>query len=138
MKFDDLDLKILEELKNNSKLTFKEIGEKLHLTGQAVGSRVTKLIDNEIIENFTININKNKLGFSNISYIKIYMNDNFHEKIKMLINNHSEITEAYKISSDCCYLLKIETSNSDSLNSILDKITSFANYQVSMVLDKIK
>lgn len=138
MKFDEIDLAILSELKENSKLTFKEIGEKLHLTGQAVGTRVTKLIDSGIIEKFTIDINKENIGINNISYIKIYMNSNNHEKVKMLINKYSEVTECYKISSDCCYLLKVESSDNNFLNKLLDEITKFANYQVSMVLNKIK
>ncbi|WP_297632268.1 AsnC family transcriptional regulator [uncultured Clostridium sp.] len=138
MKLDDLDIAILKELKLNSKLTFKEIGERLHLTGQAVGNRVNKLIENNIIENFTININENYLGFKNTSYVRIYMKDNSHDKILNLINDHNEIVEAYKTGSDCCYVLKIENDSNHTLTALLDKILPFANYQISMVLEKIK
>lgn len=138
MKLDDLDIAILKELKANSKLTFKEIGAKLHLTGQAVGNRVTKLLENNVIENFTININENYLGLKNISYVRIYMKDNSHDKVLKLINEHDEIVEAYKTGSDCCYVLKIENESNQSLTSLLDKILPFANYQISMVLDRLK
>ena len=138
MKLDDLDIAILKELKSNSKLTFKEIGEKLHLTGQAVGNRVNKLLENNVIENFTININENYLGVKNTSYVRIYMKDNSHDKILNLINKHDEIVEAYKTGSDCCYVLKIENESNRSLTLLLDEILPFANYQISMVLDRIK
>ncbi|MGL5417790.1 MAG: Lrp/AsnC family transcriptional regulator [Clostridium sp.] len=138
MKLDDLDILILKELNENSKLTFKEIGEKLHLTGQAVGNRVNKLIDNTIIQNFTININKEEIGLSNISYIRIYMKDNSHEKALRLINSYDEITEAYRIGSDCCYLLKLEAETNTILNKVLDEILPFANYETSIVLNRIK
>ena len=138
MKLDELDIAILKELKANSKLTFKEIGAKLHLTGQAVGNRVTKLLENNVIENFTININENYLGLKNVSYVRIYMKDNSHDNVLNLINEHDEIVEAYKTGSDCCYVLKIENESNQSLTPLLDKILPFANYQISMVLDRLK
>lgn len=138
MKIDEIDLCILKELKNDSKLTFKDIGEKLHMTGQAVGTRVNKLVDDGVIEKFTINVNNYKVGINNISFVKIYMNNYDHSNIMLVIKKYDEITEAFKISADCCYLLKIETKDNSSLNSILDEISTFANYQVSVCLDKIK
>lgn len=40
---DIIDEQILAILKHNSKLSNKEIGEMVHLTGQAVGNRILKL-----------------------------------------------------------------------------------------------
>jgi len=71
MKIDHVDLEIIKVLKENSKLSLKEVGDKIHLTGQAVGARINKLIDSEIIENFTININKEKMGIKTTALIKI-------------------------------------------------------------------
>ena len=41
----------------------KELGEKVHLTGPAV-SAVTKLEESGVIENYTVKLNMEKLGFS--------------------------------------------------------------------------
>ncbi len=46
---DQTDLSILKELSKNSRITMKELGEKVHLTGQAAASRVLKLEDAGII-----------------------------------------------------------------------------------------
>ena len=40
---DQTDINIIEELSKNSRITMKELGEKVHLTGPAVSARVTKL-----------------------------------------------------------------------------------------------
>lgn len=37
---DQTDMDILKELSKNSRLTMKALGEKVHLTGQAVANRV--------------------------------------------------------------------------------------------------
>ncbi len=138
MKIDNLDLEIIRILSENSKLTFKEIGERVHLTGQAIGARINKLVEEGIIENFTININKEKLGIGITALIKIYMSTYDHSKIKSLIQDTEEIVEAFRVSSDGCYFLKVETSSNEFLNNLLDKINEFANYQLSLSISKLK
>ncbi|WP_302538171.1 AsnC family transcriptional regulator [Clostridium saudiense] len=40
---DNTDRLILKELVKNSRITMKELGDRVHLTGQAVANRVMKL-----------------------------------------------------------------------------------------------
>jgi Lrp/AsnC family leucine-responsive transcriptional regulator len=49
MKTDELDQKIISELKNNSKISMKNLGAKVNLTGQAATNRVKKLEDDNVI-----------------------------------------------------------------------------------------
>lgn len=138
MNIDKTDLDIIKILETNSKLSFKEIGEKVHMTGQAVGFRVNKLIEEGIIQSFTIKTDKAKLGFSITAFIKVYMNTANHSTILNIIEKYDEIVEAFRISSDCCYILKIEALNTDFINSLIEEISPFANYQISLSLSKIK
>lgn len=138
MKIDQVDYQIIRILEENSKLTYKEIGEKIHMTGQAVGIRVNKLIDDGIIESFTIKINKEKVGVTITAFIKVYMKKVDHRRIQKLIEDTQEITEAYRVSADCCYILKMETTDKEYLNNLLDRISEFATYQLSLSIDKIK
>ncbi|MEW8987666.1 MAG: winged helix-turn-helix transcriptional regulator, partial [Bacillus sp. (in: firmicutes)] len=69
---DSTDLKMIEELTLNSRITMKELGEKVHLTGQAASSRVAKLEDLGIIEGYTIKVNQMKLGYSVHAIIHIF------------------------------------------------------------------
>lgn len=59
---DNTDRLILKELLNNSRITMRELGERVHLSGQAAANRVMKLEDNGIIDGYTINLNREKLG----------------------------------------------------------------------------
>ncbi|MER2122401.1 MAG: winged helix-turn-helix transcriptional regulator, partial [Solibacillus sp.] len=45
---DNTDKRILEELSKNGRIKMKELGEKVHLTGQAASARVLKLEDEGI------------------------------------------------------------------------------------------
>lgn len=45
IELDPIDLKIIELLKQDSRLSHKEIGQRVHRTGQAVGARIAQLMD---------------------------------------------------------------------------------------------
>lgn len=138
INIDEIDIKIIEMLKEDSKMPFKEIGDCIHLTGQAVGNRVNKLIDEGIIKNYTININDELLGNNIIALIKIYMQTSSHAMFKEIINRNDEIVEAHKVSADACYFIKVVTNDMKKLNIILDSISRFATYQLSLSIDRIK
>lgn len=135
---DDIDNLILEILKRNSRETNRNIGLLTHMSGQAVGIRINKMIEDGIIQNYTVKIDKSLLGIDIVAIIKIFMTTHSHEKFLKLISTETEITEAHKVSSDACYILKIETNNVNSLNILLDKISFFGNYQVSLSTKQIK
>ena len=138
MNIDAIDMEILRILQEDSRLSFREIGEKTHLTGQAIGMRVTKMTEEQLIRKFTIEVDKAKLGINLIAMIKIYMKTKDHHKVKRLIAYHDEITEARKISGDGCYFIKVETGSNEKLNEILDEINEVGTYQLSLSIDELK
>ncbi|HFG7468189.1 TPA: Lrp/AsnC family transcriptional regulator, partial [Acinetobacter baumannii] len=50
IELDPIDLKIIALLKQDSRLTNKEIGQRVHRTGQAVGARIAQLMDAGVIK----------------------------------------------------------------------------------------
>lgn len=138
MNLDSTDLKILDLLRLNSKTTWKEIGETIHMTGQSVGYRIRKMEDSGIIKNYTIDINYEKTDKSNVSFVTVYMNSSKHELFRQFVQKEDRVLEAYKISGDGCYMLKVNCQDPKELNELLEKILSHGNFKVSISLDRIK
>ncbi|MEE9410907.1 MAG: winged helix-turn-helix transcriptional regulator, partial [Candidatus Heimdallarchaeota archaeon] len=69
---DKKDLIILEELLKNSRISYSKLAKIVKLTVPAVKSRIDKLIQTGIIDNFSIDINYDLLtdGKQNILMIK--------------------------------------------------------------------
>lgn len=59
---DSTDRKILKILGDNSRLSFKQLGEMIHTSDVTAKSRVEKLIASGIITRFTINVDSSKFG----------------------------------------------------------------------------
>ncbi|MCX8656436.1 MULTISPECIES: Lrp/AsnC family transcriptional regulator [unclassified Gilliamella] len=83
---DKKDQKILKVLRNNSRQSWREIGEKVFLSSQAVGQRVQDRLNKHIIEKFTIKEQKRHLQF-----ITIYMDTNQFASFENLVKYFNEL-----------------------------------------------
>lgn len=134
---DSTDMRILDELSNNSRITMKELGAKVHLTGQAASERVTKLEDNGVVEGYTIKVNQGKLGCHVHAFITIMTQSISHQPYILFIKTQEQyIINNYKISGDGCYLLECRFPSNEILDKFLEDLNEHANYKLSIVINK--
>lgn len=134
---DQTDLLILAELSKNSRITMKQLGEKVHLTGQATSARVAKLEDSGIIEGYTININQVKMGYGIHAMISIITQSTFHDPYLTFIKSQEEyVINNYKISGDSCYLLECKFPSNKELDEFLTSLNKHVNYKLSIIINK--
>jgi len=134
---DSTDLRIIDELYKNSRMTMKELGEKVHLTGQATSSRVAKLEDSGVIEGYTIHVNQVKLGRPVHAFMNIYTKSPYHEPFLAFLDTQQPfIGNNFKISGDGCYLLECRFPSNEVLDQFLVDLNKHANYKLSIVISK--
>ncbi|WP_080145539.1 Lrp/AsnC family transcriptional regulator [Marinilactibacillus piezotolerans] len=132
---DETDRLILKELKKNGRIRMKELGEKVHLTGQAASDRVARLEQKGIIKGYTVEIDQNKLNKSVFAFITITMRNKDHRTFFTLLEDEEETVEKYyKISGDGCYMLQARFTNIEELDDFLTKIDQHATYKVVLVI----
>lgn len=138
MELDKVDFQILRLLSENSRIQWKDLGEQIHMTGQAVGIRIKKLEDKGIIKAYTLIVDEMKLGFSYTAFIIIYMKSNNHDTFKQFVNDQNEVIEVHRVSGEGCYHLKVKVDLQETLNTFLDKILEFGNYKLYLSINEIK
>lgn len=138
MELDNIDLKILHSLSENSRIQWKELGKEIHMTGQAVGNRIKKLEENGIIKAYTLALNDLKLGMNYTAFVIIYMKTAQHELFIQYINSQKEVIEAHRVSGAGCYHLKIKIDSQKKLNNILNEILEYGNYQLYLSVNEVK
>lgn len=125
---DNIDQTIINYLKSDSRLTHKKIGEMIHMTGQAVGARINKLIDSGIIQNYTICIKHDQQQF-----IRVFMDNNNYHAFEYVINSYPEISHFYKVSGQACYMV-VSHFSSDSLKHFVATISEWGRYTIETVV----
>jgi Lrp/AsnC family leucine-responsive transcriptional regulator len=134
---DKTDMDILDELSKNSRITMKELGEKVHLTGPATSARVAKLEDSGVIEGYTIKVNHVKLGFYIHAFLTIITQSTNHQPYLSFIKTQEQyLVRNYKISGDGCYLLECKFPTNELMNNFLEGLNEHANYKLTIVIKK--
>ena len=62
MELNETDFKIIALLKEDSRVSYTDLGKKLELSDVAVKKRIDKLVSQGVIKNFSINIDNEKIG----------------------------------------------------------------------------
>lgn len=134
---DHTDLQILDELSRNSRISMKELGEKIHLSGPAASARVEKLENNGIIEGYTINLNQVKMGYYVHALINIFTKSTYHQPyLSFLKTQEQYVINNYKISGDSCYILECKFPSNENLDEFLVKLNEHVNYKLSIIINK--
>lgn len=130
IKMDLIDLKILEELKNNSRMSYNEISERIEKTEATVRRRVQKLKDAGIIKRFTIDYeidSKPKVSAT----IKIEPDFKDIKRILSELRNIEEINVIWRLSGDCGLLMKVDIPSIEQFNPLIeDKISRIQGIKI--------
>lgn len=77
---DNIDLKILDALQDNGRVSYIELGNLVGLTRQAVARRVNNLLAAGYIKRFTVDLDHNRLSRPIVAYVDIIFQSPFTEE----------------------------------------------------------
>ncbi|WP_164914382.1 Lrp/AsnC family transcriptional regulator [Aminipila luticellarii] len=119
---DEIDVRILELLQENSRKPLSEISAEVHLSIPAVSERLKKLENSGAIKSYTAILNPDSFGKALFAYCFTVLKNKDPEKelkFKRFIENEPDILECYCLTGEYEYLLKIRTDSTSSLESLL-------------------
>ena len=119
---DLIDFAILDELKKNGRQSASKISKKVSLSITAAAERIRKLEKAEIIQQYTIKINRDKIGKRLLSFI--FVNIERTENIDIFRNmiiQHCCVLECHHVAGTYDYLLKVITEDTQALEFFLSK-----------------
>lgn len=135
---DDTDRAIIALLAENSRRQWKEIGAKVHLTGQAVAARVQALEDAGLITGYTVKTDAAKLGRPLRAFITVFMTSANHTAFRQFVAGEPAITTVHRIGGEGCYWLQADLADHNDLDTLLEKILRHGNYRLQLSISPIK
>jgi len=144
-KLDEIDVKILALLQENSRLTNKELAAAIHLSPTPTFERVKRLEREGYIEKYIAVLNPEKLNRGFIVFCYLSMKQHTFEnsqRIMDAVQRIPEIVECYNISGDYDFLLKIYVADMKTYQQfvlrILGDIDCIGSLNSSFVLGEVK
>jgi len=138
---DVIDLKIVEELKEDSRISFNEISQKIGKTEATVRRRVKKLVDEGVIKKFTIEYNINSKPKTRAT-VKVEPDFKEIKRILSELRKIEEISNIWRLSGDCGLFMMIEIDSIEQFNPLIeDKISQIEGLKIAetcFITDVIK
>lgn len=95
---DDIDRKILKMLLANSRISYVDMGKELGLSRVAVRERVKNLQEQEIIDDFTITLNLEKMGKKVSAFFNIEVEPFYFETVAETLANEPNVVSVYQMT----------------------------------------
>ena len=120
---DDLDLRLLSELKNDGSISIPLLAKKLNINASVLYSRIKRLIKKKMIKKYTIDIDETQLGFGVKAYVGINRDPKFKTEIHQNLLQISEIARIIEVTGRFDLMVDTLSKDLDQLHSIVvDKI----------------
>jgi Lrp/AsnC family leucine-responsive transcriptional regulator len=133
MKLDPIDIRILNELQNDSSHSNVELAKRVHLSPSPCLMRVKALKDKGVIRNYVALADPKALGLSLNVFISISLKEQSKEALaefEQRISEHDEVMECYLMTGDSDYLIRVAVADIGSLEKfILEQLTPISGIE---------
>ena len=122
---DSIDIKILQQLQKNSRLTIKELGALVQLSPSPVFERMKRLERKGFIKKYVAVLDAEKIEHGFVAFCHLSMKQHSYEnaqRIMQAVQDIPEIVECYNISGDYDFMLKIYTKDMKQYQQFILKI----------------
>src|SRR5215207_135088 len=96
MTIDDIDRKVLNELQQDARISYAELGRRVGLTTPAVIERVRKLEDAGVIVGYRVEIDAAKVGLPIIAFIRMSISGVDYSHIVEVAEQSNEVLECHR------------------------------------------
>lgn len=140
---DELDYRIVDLLQRDGRATQLEISRTVGLSQPAVAERIRKLEERGVITGYAASVDAAKLGKDITAFIGVSIEhpkyfDGFARKVLAM----PEVLEAHRVAGQDSYILKVRTSNTKTLDTLLVEtlriISGVTRTHTTIVLSSIK
>jgi len=120
-KPDNIDLKILSELSNDSSISVPHLSKKINVNSSVVYSRIKRLVKRKLIERFTIEINNKELGYAVKSLTGINMDSKKRDNIIEELFNIREVREISEVTGRFDILVTMYAKNLENMHKLVSE-----------------
>lgn len=126
---DDLDLKILGEFMEDSRITCRKIAKKLGIAPGTVLSRIRRMEKNNILKKYTVSVDYEKLGYSVTSVTEITVSKGKLVEVEKKLAELPGVCAVYDVTGDIDAIVISKFRNPAELSRFTKKVLSMPNVE---------
>ena len=130
---DAANLRLIEELQSDARLTFAELGRRVGLSSPAVAERVARLEETGVITGYHAKIDPRALGFTLGVIIRIRPAPRELPKVAELARVTPEVVECHRITGEDCFFMKAYVRDVEHLEEVIDQFVLYGQTTSSIM-----
>ncbi|MCP4390422.1 MAG: Lrp/AsnC family transcriptional regulator [Gammaproteobacteria bacterium] len=131
---DSINRKILAALQQDARLSYAELGKRVHLSAPAVAERVRKLESTGAITGYSVEVNLDKLGYPVVAWVQCTPFRGKERQLKELVTSLDEVVECHNVTGEQAFWAKLAVKTMAQLDAVLDSFNDLSDTNTTMVL----
>ena len=132
MELDNKDWKILEQLKENSRMPIRDVAKKTGVRPSTVHQRILKLKENRTIEKFTLKLDNKAVGENFIVFMLVKTKPSTVFGNKIVNDNH--VKEIFGVTGEYDLMMKLKFKDVEQFNNYVIKFRKEQNIESTLTL----
>ncbi|MBM4764040.1 Lrp/AsnC family transcriptional regulator [Bacillus sp. B15-48] len=121
MKLDEIDRRILQLLSENGRMSYVDIGKEVNLSRVSIRERVNQLIENGVIEKFSIVINSEKVGKSVSAFFEVDCEPSSLVNVAENLANNPHVASCYQMTGPSTLHMHVLVEDFSALESFINE-----------------
>jgi Lrp/AsnC family leucine-responsive transcriptional regulator len=132
-QIDAINLRILDELQGDGRLSVAELGRRVGLSPPAVAERLQRLERDGVITGYRAEVNPRSLGLALSAVIRIRPAPGQLENVAELARRTPEVVECQRVTGDDCYVATAHVRDVEHLEEVIDHFVALGQTTTSIV-----
>ena len=131
---DEVGRRILDELQADARLSFAELGRRVHLSTPAVAERVRRMEDAGIITGYHARIDPAAVGLPIRAILRVKANRMSYDRARSVVAGIPEAVECHHVTGADDLVVKVAVQSVEHLEAILDILRPIGDHVTSIIL----
>ena len=136
VQLDRISWRIIEELQQNARISWAELGRRVGLTTPAVAERVHRLESLGIVQGYRTEISLERLGLPILIFVRLSMSgpEALVRAFQQQVKNWDEVLECHRVTGSESFILKARVVSMGHLERFIDKLGHYGSTSTTTVL----
>lgn len=131
---DEMDKKILALLRENARMTVKEIAGRVSLTSPAVSERIRRMERNGIIDGYTVRLAPSMRRGQISALVSISVAPAEREEFYATLTAQEAVELCYQVTGNHSHMVKVSCPDIDGLEALLSLLQKFGATNTQIIL----
>ena len=129
---DVTDLRLLEELRADARLSLAELGRRIGLSAPAVAERLSRL-ERESTVRYRVDVDPRALGYAFGAVLRMRPAPRQIPKVADVARDTPEVVECHRVTGEDCFYMKLHVRSVEHLEEVIDRFTPYGQTTTSII-----